>query len=99
MTIDQEVAIRSVFVLADTTLSDGRVFQYRNSVGEITAHFGEAFVAHNAIALIRIEWLTVPVDRDLNAAAFHIRQAICFVFEINPRRQRGWFKTRACRRA
>src|SRR5437870_6948810 len=65
MKIDQEVAVRSVFVLTDTRFRYRRVFQCGQTPGETLAHLGEPLAGHNSIARIRIKFGSMTIDRDL----------------------------------
>src|ERR1043165_8456969 len=92
MTIDEEVAVRSVFILADSTLTDGRVFQFRNPSREIATDFGESFFAGDTVTCIRVKRFAVSIDCDLDSAAVDIRQSVSFLFEVDPNRQGRCFK-------
>src|SRR5260370_39393391 len=95
MKIDEEVAVRCVLVLTDTSFGHRRVFQSRQTPREVTTHLSESFAGSYAISAVRIKRRPVAIDGDLDAAAFQIRQAIRFIFEINPGGQSGHRKTLA----
>src|SRR5258708_6341030 len=93
MKIDQKVAVGSVFVLADARFRNRRVFQRGQTPGKTLTHLSQSLAGHHSIAGVRIEFGSVAINRDLDAAPFEIRQALSLVFEIDPGRQRRGGKT------
>ena len=86
MTIDQEIAIRSVFVLAHARVDQRRVTQSRQSGCQSLPYFGQTCFRHDPIAFVRIEWRAVTINGDLDSTPVHIRQAVDLFLEIDPRR-------------
>src|SRR5258707_8009722 len=93
MKIDQKVAVGGVFVLANTRFRNRRIFQRGQTPGKTLTHLSQSLAGHHSIAGVRIEFGSVTVNRDLDAAPFEIRQTISFVFEIDPGGQGGCGKT------
>src|SRR5438045_3609956 len=93
MMIDQEVAARSVLVLADARFDNGRIFQSGQTPFQTLTHLGESLAGHNSIAGVRIKFGSVTINCDLNAAPFRVRQAISLAFEVDPGGQRRCGKT------
>ncbi len=85
MKIDEEVAVGSVFVLADARFCNRRVFQCGQTPGETLTHLGESHTGRKSITSVGIKFDTVAIDRDLDTAPFRVRQTISFVFEVDPR--------------
>src|SRR5947207_58554 len=73
--VNQEVAVRSVLVLADARLDDGRGAERGQTACEVSAHSRESFTGDDALALVRVEGRAVSVNRQLDAALFQIRGA------------------------
>src|ERR1700752_130569 len=86
MSVDQKVTVRCVLVLAHTRFGDGRIFQRRKAARQALTSLSQSFETSNALARIRIDWWSMTVDGNLHAAAVDLRQAISFIFEIDP----GW---------
>src|SRR5579859_5448714 len=84
MTVDQEIAVRSVFVLADARFDDRRVAQGGEATAQIIAHEAESF-AGNALDAIGINRRAVTVAGDFHAAVFEIGHAVNLLSHIEPR--------------
>ena len=86
MAINQEIAIRRIFVLADAELSERAPSQSREAPFSERAQLGRAVFAHAPVANVGIEIHAVRVARDFEAAAFEIREAVIEIaaVEIRP---------------
>src|SRR4051812_13213866 len=76
MTIDQEITVRRVLVLADARLGERCVAEGREALGEEAAGLGEAGVGKAAIAGVRVEGGAVAVEGELEAARFEVGKAV-----------------------
>src|SRR5712692_225975 len=88
--IDDEVIIRAVFVLADTRLQQRRVLQPRKSEAKVLADRLEPVGAHRAVARGGIEFGSMRIIRNLEAAPFVSGNAVNeSLAMIGPYRQLG----------
>src|SRR5262245_28451451 len=69
MAINQEIAVGSVFVLADASFDDRRVAQFGKTPRHIVANFPEGLIAHYAHAAFGIKFRSVSIECNLEAAA------------------------------
>src|SRR5690242_11843131 len=83
MTVNQEIAIGAVFILADARFDDRRIAQSRESPAKIIAHERER-LAGNAIEAIGINGRTVNVAGDFEAAALDIGNSVRFGGSVEP---------------
>src|ERR1700730_3481230 len=88
VSVDQKIAIRSVFVLAHARLDDGRVCQGREAFCHVGAHALDGFNRHHTRLRIGVNALAVTVQCDLEAPRFKVRHAVHFVRLIQPSRKR-----------
>jgi len=86
MTVDQEVTVRAVLVLADAKLRERPRSQRREAALDECAKARHAFFAHPPVTAVRIERGAVGVVRDLEAARLDVREAVIHVaaVEIRP---------------
>ena len=98
VTVDQKIAVRGVLVLADARLDERRVRERRDSLGQKAAHLFERLRGRHALRRVGVELRAVAVERDLDAAAFQIGQAVNFRAPVDPRGQRGGPEARVARR-
>src|SRR5579872_3424767 len=83
MAVDQEIAVRGVFVLADARFDDGRVAQGGEAAAQIIAHKRKRF-AGNAFDAVGINGRSVTVAGDFDAAVFEIGHAVNFLSNVEP---------------
>src|SRR3984893_5666738 len=88
VSVDQKIAIRSVFVLAHARLDDGRVCQSREAFCHVGAHALDGFRRNHARLRIGVNALAVTVECDLEATRFKVRHAVHFVRLNQPSRKR-----------
>ena len=89
MPVDEQVAVGAVFVLADPGLDHWPALQRRETPLHVVAHFRQRTGGELPIADIRIDRGSVLIVRNLEAAAFKIRESVedVAVVEIRPARQ------------
>src|SRR5579872_3643852 len=83
MAVDQEIAVRGVFVLADARFDDGRVAQGGEAATQIIAHERKRF-AGNALDAVGINGRSVTVAGDFDAAVLEIGHAVNLLSDIEP---------------
>src|SRR6185312_7967114 len=76
MAVNQEVAIPGIFVLANTSSKNRRIFQAGNLVGEEFTQTRKGSGAHHALVTVGINRAAVPVESDFETAAFYVRNSI-----------------------
>src|SRR5260370_30191496 len=90
MPVDQKVAVRGVFILADARFHDWRAGQGRESLGHESPDFFR--VLHHSIAAVRIERGAMPVESNFHAAVLEIGQNILAALgaEVKPNWHLWW---------
>src|SRR5215469_15286777 len=88
MLIDEEIAVGSVFILADARFDDRRVLQSWKTAREILARGSSSFRAGDARLRVGIGGFAVAVKGDFETAAFDIGHTVVFVVQIDPRGHR-----------
>src|SRR5215468_5470345 len=83
MTVDQEVAVRSVLVLAHARFQQWRFGESGKTAREERPHARHALRDDETIAAVGIEGLAVAVGSDLEAAALQIRNAVDLLAEVD----------------
>src|SRR5262249_42930774 len=86
MSIDEEVAVRSVLVLTHARLDQRRVLERGKAPRDVATDRAQSFRAHSATAPLGIERRAVIVERDLHAAVLNVRGAVHFVVVVKPTR-------------
>src|SRR5689334_13252309 len=84
--INQEIAIRSSLILANTRLHHRCSSQPRYSSREIFPHRSQPTNTNHSLSAVRVKLLTMRIDRDLEPSPIEIRQRINQIVEIDPRR-------------
>src|SRR5580704_10644138 len=84
MSIRQEIAVRTVLVLADPGFQQRRILQGREQLSQTPPHFDDLLLGHKAIGGIGIEGRAVVIVRDLEAAVFQIGNTIGAGIDIDP---------------
>src|SRR6185295_19344948 len=86
MSVDEQIAVGAVFVLADARLDYRAALQRRETSLHVVAHFRQRTGGELPIADIRIDRRSVLIVRNLEAAAFKIREPVVdvAVVEIRP---------------
>ncbi len=79
MLIDQEISVRSVFVLADARFDYRRIFERGETAGEEFARGGEGFGSGDARLRVGIDGGAVAIVGDFEAAGFEVGHAVEFV--------------------
>src|SRR5258708_31155540 len=74
MPVDQKIAGRGVFILANTRFQDRSVGERREAFGHESPHFGCGL--HHPIASVRIERRAMPVESNFHAAILQVGQYI-----------------------
>src|SRR5262249_49365024 len=92
MTIDQEVAVRSVFVLADARFRHRCGRERRNPSPQIFAYSFDRLSGNNPLPVIGIELRPMFINRNLQTASFQVGQSVNEVVKIDPRRHPWWFE-------
>src|SRR5215467_10974241 len=82
--VDQEVAVRRVFVLADSRFDDGRVFEGRETMRHIVARLLGHPGADDPRLHVGIDHFAVKVQSDLQAALVDVRGTVEFVLHKEP---------------
>src|SRR5579871_1786147 len=98
MTIDQEIAVRTVFVLANACFGDFRARERWEPVGDIGTHFLDHLWRDQARLRIGIDALAMTIEGDFEAARFDIRHTVKQIFLEEPSGQRGRSETVVARR-
>src|SRR5690349_10793888 len=98
MAVDQKIAIRSIFILADTRLCHRRIRQPRHSLRQILTHRLQSTGSNNPLATIRIKLFPMRIDRELEPTPFDIGHRINKIVEIDPRRHHARIETVVSRR-
>src|ERR1700722_10773269 len=98
MPIDQKIAARSIFVLADARLDDRRIAQRRESPRHVLSHFFSGSFANNARLRVRIDDCSVLVERNLESARLDVRHPVSFVILKHERWKRRGSKPRVAGR-
>src|SRR5947209_19430042 len=76
MTINQEIAVRSVLILADARLKERRGAHVRQSPREMRAHDGESFRCDVALARVWIKHGPVQINCELETALLKVGQRV-----------------------
>src|SRR6266404_8857996 len=98
MPIDQKIATRSVFILADPRLHNRSICQGGESVRNVPPNLTYFRWRHHSRLPVRIDPLAVFVQRDLQPAALQVRHSITFVIFDQPGRQSWSRKSRVSAR-
>src|SRR5690349_3214502 len=86
MSVQKEVAVRSVFVLAHSRFHQRRVFHRRQTLLQMFAHLAHALCADKAIAGLQIEALAVFVACNLDPAVLNIGHSVKLIAMVQPNR-------------
>src|SRR4030095_12483075 len=99
MPIDQEVAIRAVFVLADARVDQRTVRDCRKASLHVLAYTSDRLRGRRATADVGIDRRAMLIVCDLEAACFEVRHPIedVAVVEVRPPRQMRWLEPRVAR--
>src|SRR5262245_11259324 len=97
MAVDQEIAVRSVFVLADARFDERGARQRRKPPGHKRARHLERVFGHLALGGVGVNRFAVTIEREFEASIFQVRHAVGFSAEVDPgRRQRRGESRFAC---
>jgi len=87
MTVDEKIAVRGIFVLANARFDNRSIFQSGQSQSQTPPCLSQTFSSGNPIAGIGIERWSMTIDRQLNTATGKRRQAIDFFFKSDAGRE------------
>src|SRR5256884_122778 len=96
--INQEIAARGVFVLADTRFYNGRVAERGKPPRHVRAHCFGHFRRNDSGLRVRIHTFAVLVEGNFQPAALDVRHAVHQILLKQPRWQRRRSKPRFSRR-
>src|SRR4029077_4572260 len=82
MAVDDEVTIRSLLVLADSSLDERRFFKGRKAEANIFAHVFQSLWIDDPFSICRIELRSSCVVSDLEAAAIAAWNAVIEVIAV-----------------
>src|SRR5438105_8444398 len=95
MTVDQEVAVRGVLVLADAAFNHGCIYHGGKKMFNVPAVFLQPFRGGDAPARVGVKRRTVPVNRHLEASVLEVGHAVSLIVaQVDPSRQRGRLEPR-----
>src|SRR6185503_21068407 len=84
MRIDQEIAVRSVFILTHASFKHWRITHGRQPFSQSTSNSRYSFRRDDAFAGIWIELRAVRIDRQLETAVVNARNSIDEIIEVDP---------------
>src|SRR5262249_24871932 len=84
MTVDQEIPVGSVLVLADLASDERRSLQGRKASTHEIPDAGESFRRDDPGPVVRIEGGTVAIGRDLEASSLEVGDPVNLFGEVHP---------------
>src|SRR5580704_369349 len=87
MPVDQKIAVRCIFVLADARLDHWRIPHGRKTAGHIFLNYFRFCRCRQARLRVGIDALAVMIERNFQPAAFNVRHPVILILLKKPRRQ------------
>src|SRR6185369_10867538 len=99
MTIDEEISIGRVFVLAYTAFENRSTSQVRNTFAQIGPSCAQSRFSYHPLPTVRIELRTMFINGNLKTALLKIRDRVRLVIKVYPNGCFVWTEplvTRGC---